>query len=69
MKDPNRIYKFQGQITRLWMMYPELRYTQLMDLISKKVSETKGCNEDYDIFYIEDDVVEQVVNSLIEEAG
>lgn len=71
MRDPNRIYRFQGQITRLWAAYPDLRYMQIVALIETKIKEMtpQVHYSDLDLFYVEDGVVELAVNSLIDEAG
>lgn len=71
MRDPNRIYKIQAKITTLWSLYPDLRYAQIVAIISTEVksSSNDGHINDLDIFNVEDDAIEQAVNNLIGEAG
>lgn len=47
-RDPKRIKPFLEEFENLWSMYPDLRFGQLVSIISSRI--------DGDSFYIEDDV-------------
>jgi ribonuclease HI len=48
MRDPNRIDQVMTALRNLWNTYPDLRFFQLVDLVSE-------CTSKEDPFYLEDD--------------
>ena len=68
MRDPNRIYKIQNLFTTLWANVPDLRYFQVVDMITRKIAEMdKNDHVVDDPFYTEDDKTEAALNSLIKD--
>ena len=51
MRDPKRIYPLCNELARIWSLYPDLRFGQLMHNIESYMR----CVYDKDPFYVEDD--------------
>ena len=64
MRDPNRIPTFCYHLTQLWEKYPNLRFTQIIELIKSDyfLKEKK-------LFYWEDEEVLNIIKRLIESAN
>ena len=59
MRDEGRITPTLNKIEELWRKHPDLRFMQLIALIQ---SQHKS-----DMFYVEDDILRNVVDKLIKE--
>lgn len=59
MRDINRINPFLEKISELWKLYPDLRFAQVVNMITR----SGGWS---DMFYVEDDRVLEVIDKLIE---
>lgn len=58
MRDPKRIKPFCEKIEEVWNKYPDLRFCQLIKIIS--------INYNTDFFYIEDEKIEKQLDKIIE---
>ena len=56
MRDPKRIKPFLKKLENLWLMYPDMRFFQLMFLLKPY---------DNDGFYIEDHNIEKQINKFL----
>ena len=59
MRDINRIDPFLEVLGKLWKLFPDLRFAQVVNLL-------KNSGGWYDMFYVEDNKVLEVMNKLIE---
>jgi len=59
MRDPKRIDEITATLNKLWHKYPDLRFWQLL----------LNINWDYrgDFFYLEDDRIETILKTTLEE--
>ena len=58
MRDPARIYRILKKFEQLWSEHPDIRLGQLITNIV--------CLTDWDIFYIEDDAFEVMLNRWLD---
>jgi uncharacterized protein YihD (DUF1040 family) len=61
MRDPNRIPIILEKLNKIWSKYPDLRFNQLMVIISSEYK--TNCN---DSFNIEDSVLEERLDDIIQ---
>ena len=59
MRDKNRIPEFIVKLTNLWMLFPDLRFGQL-------VADIVAYGEHSDGFYIEDEEMLAIIEEMIE---
>ena len=59
MRDKNRIKPFLGKIQEFWEIYPDLRFGQIISILSDKM--------DRDIFYVEENELLEKFEELIKE--
>lgn len=62
MRNPQRIKPLVRKLMGVWMANPDLRLGQLMFFVSRGYTET-------DIFYVEDDVMEEALDRELERMG
>lgn len=63
MRDPKRIDGFINSFEKLWKEKPDLRFFQLVSILSNKACMYKNTNDD---FFIEDDITIKIINEIIE---
>ena len=66
-RDPrpvDRIDPFLNQVSRLWKTMPDLRFTQVLEVIKFHAKNSFGIE---DLFYIEEDLLSKVINDLLKE--
>ena len=59
MRDINRIDPFLDALGKLWKIFPDLRFAQVVNML-------KNSGGWYDMFYVEDNKVLEVIDKLIE---
>jgi hypothetical protein len=57
MRDPQRIKKILDQLKVLWMCYPDMRFGQMVEILTY--------NKKEDLFDIEDDVLEGLIQDAL----
>ena len=62
MRDKNRIYGFIMKLFTLWIRYPDLRFGQL-------VADIAAYGEYNDLFYVEDDELQAVIEQMLDSWG
>lgn len=62
MREPERIDRMLDLVRELWKRYPDLRFNQLMDSLTREFSQV---NDDADLFYLEDDLFEKFLQTKI----
>lgn len=58
MRDKNRIKPFLEQVEKLWLLYPDYRFGQIMYLLADELEK--------DMFFLEEDEWLKYVDNLIE---
>lgn len=73
MRDPNRISRVMQKIQTVWLGAPDLRFWQLMGILKNRYAidkfperKTFEVKTD-DLFYLEDEDFEKVLDNLISE--
>lgn len=64
MRDPKRIYPIINLLIKIWVKHPDFRFSQLLELVRYKVSESTGMK---DWFYVEDDVILKVLKDILKD--
>ena len=62
MRDPDRIKQVLNLLEEVWHTQPDLRLTQLLQTVAMKANWEKD-----DLFYLEDDVIEQTLEKMLNE--
>lgn len=62
MRNPDRIYPFCNQLSRLWSQHPDLRFGQFMH----NVAVYADAYYNKDVFYIEDNEFMKYLNEYLE---
>lgn len=62
MREPERIDRMLDLVRELWKRYPDLRFNQLMDSLTREFRQE---NDDADLFYLEDDLFEKFLQTKI----
>ncbi len=65
MRDVNRIDRILNQIKAYWHTYPDMRLAQIISNINSKARERQDLPEDLDVFFLEDDQLEQTLRELL----
>ncbi len=63
MRDIERIDKFLRKLSELWKMIPDLRFSQLYTVV---VIQARDKFKIEDIYYLEEDQLEKIINDIIE---
>lgn len=66
MRDTERIPTVVKAIEALWLMYPDLRLWQIIEIIHHKYRELYGNDSATDPFFVEDDKWLKVIQSFKE---
>lgn len=66
MRDVTRIDRIIDMFTLLWKNFPDLRFYQFIDFIYNSGLKFKLYDKNQDMFFIEDDKIEELLNILIE---
>ncbi len=61
-RDKARIKLITEELRKVWEAHPDLRFCQLMTIVNDEVK--KECNKE-DTFYIEDDVMFDILENLL----
>lgn len=67
MRDPQRIPKVMDGIQKIWEARPDLRFGQIFYLLQSKYNELYPGAVQPQIFFIEDDKWQKVIESILEE--
>lgn len=62
MRDPNRIFAIQAEVTKFWTKYPDLRFFQLIAVLEHRMAIS------YDVFMLEDDITLEKLKELNNES-
>lgn len=60
MRDPKRIDKMTELINKIWHLYPDMRFWQIINILEFP-EELRG----KDLFYVEDDVWEEIFKNTL----
>jgi len=62
VRDPNRIYAIQAEVTKFWTKYPDLRFFQMLTILEHRMGIS------YDCFMLEDDTTLEKLKELNNES-
>ena len=69
MRDVERIDRILNQIKAYWKTYPDMRLAQIISNINAKARVRQELPIDHDVFYLEDDQLEQSLKDLTREGN
>lgn len=68
MRDFNRIERIMRKIQTAWgATNPDLRFWQFMDVLKSRYAIDHNVLQTFDMFYVEDDEFEKVLDNLLSE--
>ena len=60
MRDVNRIYNIMNLLQDIWLLNPDLRFTQILELVFKTFK-----SENIDLFYVDDEEFAKMLEDLL----